>query len=177
MPPHTSTSPHFHSRFGKAALYYISDLAYDALCQQAKDYGYSTISSRGLRDYIFELSRIRLADNRPSYLISDSYRLLKQGKWPVWHMNDAAKPRRISLRDSAIQNLNTLAVEFGIHERQHDGPNPIAAAVLEAIGLGFLKPIGPVPTGKWYSKVPRLAPKYIILDTPSVVSPDYNKDT
>lgn len=136
----------------KSYTLYISDEAYDTLCEQARLAGHihpsNYTNSKGIRHYVEWLVRQRLIDNRPPYIRETDQEMLNEGMSPEWRLYGPRRRRTMVLTDATLVDASKWAMLLGIaytpHRRIIGAPTYLdgaqcVAAILEAIGSNWIQ--------------------------------------
>lgn len=132
--------------------YWISDEAYAGLYTMAVEQYWchpDRIRADGISNYIESIAlNCTMVDMRPA-----SWRDMPQGRAEMWSYMYMRKPRRLTISQKAVDALCAHAAILGLHNpnRPLNGcrtyitrPNSyyaVAAALLEAIGSGLVRPV------------------------------------
>lgn len=118
---------------------------------------YGTQRARGLSEFLNELSREKLIDNRPPNIVRRHEEEARYGRAPTWTYVRQRRARLLTLNEDTIVRYFKVAYEVGITRAEPwpiGGPDmktpyPSVAFVLEGIGLEWIIPkMGEYPRGK-----------------------------
>lgn len=145
----------------------VSDDAWLNLVRDAKRAGYGGRAHHlGVGVYLAALFRSNpspsnWSDNRPAELRMFDEALLNAGRFPIWYYETAGqrKPRHFNTDTYKQFELiaATIAGALGCVPRAGramHGFNPRVGALLEAIGLGHIKPLNEVPSNPMPAQQP-----------------------
>lgn len=128
-------------------LVYISDEALEFLTSKAIDLGYMQPQQKNLRgfsDFVKALSNANFYDARPEEFQAMDEAMLQIDKLPEWDMGFSRMRRNVLLSPRVQARLMKIAMEFSIFNRRRsdslEHSSSIIGCLLEAIGVGFLKP-------------------------------------
>lgn len=132
---------------------YLSDEAYEYLCEQAEVYQYiSSARNRhksGFSDYIAALSRCKFQDTRTQDIRDSDLPRLESGHLPYWNTDTPRKARFIAMTNDTQERLRTVALDIGITNVNRpdsvDIPRSPISAMLEAVGIKWLTPVSMIP--------------------------------
>lgn len=132
-------------------LYSVSNEAYDGLVAQARGLGYVSPYPvervHGLGEYISTIAFGEFEDARPDEYKELDRESLERGILPCWYDDNLRYKRRFRLRPAVEDRLYQVALAYGISNfRRTDSVRrkaSVLGAILEAIGLGYLRPVNP----------------------------------
>ncbi len=131
--------------------YYLSDDAYDLLCDIAVENGFLRPDSKrkaGISRFLNKLAFCEFEDTRPEEVIALDETALAHWRVPSWRPNIARRIRILDLSQDSVQEYIKLAIRMKIVMPRPfiGGPNwrsfnSIVAATIEAIGCEWLTPV------------------------------------